>query len=154
MLKVQAGIDIEHVPYDSVPAGLAAVMGGHIASVFAAVPGAQPYIQEGRVVGLAVTGPKRVDTLPDVPTMKESGLPDFEAVSWYALYGPAGLPAETRTLLENAFKKLLAENESRTFLEANGMIPDYLAGKELEDYVVTEIGKWGEVAAAAHIERE
>src|SRR4051812_16562090 len=93
LLKSTAGIDVTHIPYKGSPPGVAAVLAGEVAMMFANLTDVGAQIKSGRVKALAVTTLKRAELQPDVPTMVESGVADFEITSWFGLLAPAGTPA-------------------------------------------------------------
>jgi len=94
LFQSEAGIRLTPVHYRGATPALADVMAGHIQLMFISVGSAVPQWKAGKVRMLAIGARKRLDTLPEVPTVAESGLPGFEAVSWFGLYGPAGMPAD------------------------------------------------------------
>src|SRR5260370_13260959 len=87
------GIGILHIPYKGSGPGIAGLLGGEVSMMFANVADIGSQIRSGKVKALAVTVPRRASMLPDVPTMPEAGLPDFEITSWFGLLAPAGTPA-------------------------------------------------------------
>ena len=99
LFKAMTGTDMTHIAYKGVGASVTDLLGGHVAMIFAQVHSVMPYIQSGKLRALGVASVKRVSQLPNVPTIAEAAnLRGFEAVSWYALVGPAGMPAGDRPL--------------------------------------------------------
>src|SRR5690606_14567396 len=92
MLKFQAQIDLRHVPYRGNPLAAIDVISGHVPVFADYVLTGLPHVKDGKLRGLAVTGRTRLAALPDLPTLSESGLPDYEASLWFALFAPAGTP--------------------------------------------------------------
>lgn len=92
LYKIRAGLQAVHVPYKSVPAALTDLIGGRLDFVFADVVTGLPQVRAGRLRALAVTAPTRLPSAPDVPTMLEAGVPDYELVNWFAAFLPAGAP--------------------------------------------------------------
>lgn len=93
LLKTMTGIDIVHVPYKGTGPSLVDLLGGQIDMVFSNLPPVVPYVQDGRMRGIAVTTAKRVGPLPNVPTMIESGVPGYDVASWFGVMMPAKTPA-------------------------------------------------------------
>ena len=93
-IKYEAKVDFTIVPYKGTAPALTDVMGGHISAMVDALPSTMPHVKSGKLKPLAVTSAKRVASLPDVPTVAESGLDGFEMVSWYGLWGPPNMPPE------------------------------------------------------------
>jgi tripartite-type tricarboxylate transporter receptor subunit TctC len=155
MLQGEAGIRLTPVHYKGATPALTDVIGGHIQLMFISVGSAVPQWKGGKVRILAVGARKRLAGLPDVPTVAESGVPGFEAVSWFALYGPAGLPSEIVAKINGEVRKLFADAEfQKTF-----MTPQYFESivdspAELKSYLDTEAKKWGKVIHDAKIKVE
>lgn len=93
MLKSMSGIRMIHVPYKGSPQAVAGLLGGEVAVSFSTMPPALPNVQAGKLRALAVTTPERSKAAPEVPTMKEAGLPEFELVLYSGILGPRGVPA-------------------------------------------------------------
>lgn len=109
----QTGTQLTHVPYKGNAPAMTDVIGGQLAMMFDIVSTARNYVQSGRVRALAVTSKTRNPSLPDVPTMREAGLPGYEVIGWYGIYGPAKLPAEQVKQLNAAVNKALADEGLR-----------------------------------------
>ena len=157
MELLQSAADIKLVPvhYKGATPALTDVIAGHIQLMFISVGSAVPQWKAGKVRMLAVGARKRLEGLPEIPTVSESGLPGFEAVSWFALYGPAGLPPAIVTKLNAEVRALFADPEvHQTF-----MAPQYFESivdspAELTGYLDTEAKKWGKVIRDANIKVE
>jgi tripartite-type tricarboxylate transporter receptor subunit TctC len=155
MLQGEAGIRLTPVHYKGATPALTDVIGGHIQLMFISVGSAVPQWKGGKVRILAVGARKRLAGLPDVPTVAESGVPGFEAVSWFALYGPAGLPSEIVAKINGEVRKLFADAE----FQKSFMAPQYFESivdspAELTAYLNTEAKKWGKVIRDAKIKVE
>jgi tripartite-type tricarboxylate transporter receptor subunit TctC len=109
----QSGTQLTHVPYKGNAPAMNDVMGGQISMMFDIVSTARNYAQSGRVRALAVTSRARNPSLPDVPTMREAGLPGYEVIGWYGVYGPAGLGADQVKQLNTAVNRALADEGLR-----------------------------------------
>jgi tripartite-type tricarboxylate transporter receptor subunit TctC len=109
----QTGTQLTHVPYKGNAPAMTDVIGGQLAMMFDIVSTARGYVQSGRVRALAVTSKTRNPSMPDVPTMREAGLPGYEVIGWYGVYGPARLPADQVKQLNAAVNKALADEGLR-----------------------------------------
>jgi tripartite-type tricarboxylate transporter receptor subunit TctC len=109
----QTGTQLTHVPYKGNAPAMTDVIGGQLAMMFDIVSTARGYVQSGRVRALAVTSKTRNPSMPDVPTMREAGLPGYEVIGWYGVYGPAKLPADQVKQLNVAVNKALADEGLR-----------------------------------------
>jgi tripartite-type tricarboxylate transporter receptor subunit TctC len=155
LLQSAADIKLTPVHYKGATPALTDVIAGHIQLMFISVGSAVPQWKAGKVRMLAVGARKRLEGLPDIPTVSEGGLPGFEAVSWFALYGPAGMPADIVTKLNAEVRALFADPEvRRTFLLPQYFEPIVDSPAELTGYLDTEAKKWGKVIRDAHIKVE
>lgn len=98
-IRHEAGVDVQIIPYKGTAPAMIDVLGGHLTGMVDAVPSLLQHIKSGKARALAVTSAKRLPSLPDVPTVSESGLPNFEMVSWYGIWAPANMPADLTTRL-------------------------------------------------------
>ena len=155
LFQSEAGIKLTPVHYKGATPALTDVMAGHIQLMFISVGSAVPQWKAGKVRMLAVGARKRLDGLPEVPTVAESGLPGFEAVSWFGLYGPAGMPADIVTRINTEVRNLFADPEVRkTFLAPQFFEPLVDSPAELAGLLDAEAKKWGKVIRAAKIKVE
>jgi tripartite-type tricarboxylate transporter receptor subunit TctC len=120
LLAAQSGTHLQHVPYKGNAPAMTDVLGGQIAMMFDIVSTARGYISGGRVRALAVTSRERNPSLPDVPTMREAGLPNFEVVGWFGLYAPAKMPPAMVARYAEAAQKALASDELKVLWNENG----------------------------------
>ena len=155
MLKMAAGIDLVHVPYNgNGPAGTA-VLGGQVQALFGSMPAVLPHAQSGKVRPIAVGTTKRSPALPKVPTVAESGYPGFEASLWLGFFAPRGTPAPILNRLHSELVKIATSPEMKQQFERNGADPEHNAKSiELEQLVKTEIAKYSKVIKAANIKME
>jgi tripartite-type tricarboxylate transporter receptor subunit TctC len=154
LFKQAAGIDMVHVPYKGGGPAMTDLLGGRV-TMYPAVPStALPHIQAGKVRALAVTGPSRVPTLPDVPTVAESGYPGFEAMNWYAFVAPAKTPPEILDYWNRELVKVLKDPAVHAALMRDGLEPMPGTREELARYIDRETGKWGKVVRDAKIQAE
>ena len=119
MLKVQTGIDMQHIPYKSAAASVADVVGGRVPVSFQSVPSALAFVKSGKLKVLGVANEKRVAALPDVPTIGET-IPGYGSTPWYGLFAPAGTPKAVTAKLHEASAKALASKDVQEKLIAQG----------------------------------
>jgi tripartite-type tricarboxylate transporter receptor subunit TctC len=145
LLKIEAKIDITHVPFRGTGPALQAVIGGHVPMAFNPPSPLIPHIQSGAIRPVAITTLKRTTVLPEVPTVAESGFPGFEAMTWHALVAPAGTPKEIVAALHAATAATVNDPDVRKALTDLGV--DVVGGTpdELRAYLKSEIPKWAEV---------
>lgn len=153
-LKHIASLDIQHVPYPSVPRILTDMQGGviKIAAVDPITP--LPFMRQGSLVGLAVNGPTRLPATPTVPTMAEEGYPIYMP-SWYGFFGPKSLPKPIVTRINEEVGRVLAQPEMQErFKSANTATTQFLSPDEFSSFIESEVQVWGKVIKAAKIIRE
>jgi tripartite-type tricarboxylate transporter receptor subunit TctC len=144
LFKSMTGTRMTHVAYKGVGPSLADVLGGHVPMIFAQIPSVAPHIQSGKLRALGVASPKRTPALPNVPTIAEAGgLPGFEAVSWYALVGPAGVPPAVVTKIQTDVAKVLQIQEIRDKLTGLGAEPVGSTAGELRTAMRSEYDRYG-----------
>jgi tripartite-type tricarboxylate transporter receptor subunit TctC len=154
MFKAMTGVNFVAVHYKGATPALQDVLAGHIQLMFVSTRSAVPQAKAGGVKMIAVGAPKRMALLPDVPTVAET-VPGFVAVSWFALFGPAGMPPGVVTKINGEVRKIFADpNVQKTFLDAQYF--DSIAGSpaELSQRIRTEEPKWHKLIEEAHIKLE
>jgi len=149
LFKYMAKVDMQHVAYKGAPASMIAVATGESDLSFAGMSGALPLVRGGRLRAIAVTGEKRWPTLPDVPTVSESGVPGYECLAWYALFGPAKLPASIVNLLHREVAAISQSQDMRSRMMAEGLEPLGTTPKALDEFLGREIEKWTRLAKIA-----
>jgi len=154
LLKSMAGIDLTHVPYRGTAAAVTDVMGGQIAVAFATALTAKPLVDAGRLRALAVSGPQRVQALPDVPPVAQAGVPGYEAMQWYGLLAPAGTAAPTIERLHREAIVALRSREMKERLATDGAEPLGTTPAQFAAFIGRERDKWTRVRDAARIERQ
>ncbi len=154
LLKSMAGLDIQHIPYKGSGPGIAGLLGGEVSMMFANVADINSQIRSGKVRALAVTVPKRASMLPDVPTMPEAGLPEFEITSWFGLLAPAGTPAPIIARLNAETAKVLARADVKATLAAQGLEVAASSPDEFAAHIKSEIARFSKIARAAGIRAE
>lgn len=149
LFKSMAGIDIVHVPYKGAGPALVDVMGGHVPIMFDNLPSSTEHIKAGKLRGLAVTTAERAPSMPDLPTVAESGLPGYETYTWNALFAPAGTPPEVIARVNEAAVKALADPEVQAKLQGFGATVVASTPDELAAHVQAELAKWAPVVKAS-----
>jgi tripartite-type tricarboxylate transporter receptor subunit TctC len=151
LLKVRAGIDITHVPYNSGAEALRAVLGGQVHMSLVSLTGLVQLFQEGKLRALATTSPKRFVELPDVPTMIESGFPDFTVPAFFGVVAPAGTPPTIVDKLNTTLNHELSSPEMEKTLANMGAERGSGTAQDFADFIASERRKWDAVAKAAGI---
>lgn len=146
MINGLAGIKMVHVPYKGDAPGVPDVMAGTVSMMFPTLIGGMPHIKSGKLRAIAVTSAKRSPSLPDLPTVAETGLAGFEAVSWGGVMGPAGLPPEIVNRLNAEINRFLKQPDVAEKLKSLGAEIVGTTPAEFATYLKSEIGKWGKVA--------
>ena len=149
MLKMQARIDVVHVPYKGTPLAVTDLLSGQVSFMFANALSVLPQVSAGRLRALAITSAKRSATTPQLPTMIESGLPGFESGTWYALLAPAGTPREVVARLSGEVARLTRNADLRDKLAAQGAEALTMAPEQTAAYIKSEIAKWAKVVRAS-----
>ncbi|GAA5233272.1 tripartite tricarboxylate transporter substrate binding protein [Verticiella sediminum] len=154
MFDLAAGTDTLHVPYRGSAAALNDLIGGQIDLMYGDVLVLMPHLQSGRIKAIAVTGAERHPMLPDVPTIAESGLPDFVSLSWQGLFAPAGTPEPVIAALNERIVAILRKPEVHDFFASQGFIVGGNSPAEFGDLVRVETGKWADIVAKAGVEKQ
>ena len=154
MFDSMAGVDMVHVPYKGLSPALTDLLSGRVQLMFSSVVAILPHIRAEKLRGLAVTGAKRMPSMPDLPTIAESGLPGYEASSWYGVLAPAGTPREIVVKLNAEFVKALAQPEVRTSLVAEGAEPIGGTPEQFAAYIISEKERMGKLIREAKIRLE
>ncbi|MBO9678867.1 MAG: tripartite tricarboxylate transporter substrate binding protein [Acidovorax sp.] len=152
MMKARAQVFITHIPYRGSGPAQADFLGGQVPLMVDSVTAALPHIQSRRAVPLAVTSAQRSSLLPDVPTVRESGLPalrDFEAVGWLGLMAPKGTPPEVVQRLNREVTELLRGEALARFIRERGSEPAPTTGPEFDRFIASEIRQWGVAVKAS-----
>jgi tripartite-type tricarboxylate transporter receptor subunit TctC len=145
LFNSMAGVQLNHVPYKGSGPAMQDLLAGEVGVSFAGVPNIIGQVKAGRLRALAVTTPKRWVELPDVPTMAEAGVPDYEATLWLSISGPAGMPAPLVQRLYAEIAKALQDRDLQSKFREAGVESDAMGGEELIRYMRAEYEKWGKV---------
>jgi tripartite-type tricarboxylate transporter receptor subunit TctC len=154
LFKAMTGVEMTHVPYKGSAPALTDLIGGQVQLMFDNLPSSLPFIKAGKLRALAVTSGARAAALPDLPTLAESGLPGFEASSWFGVLAPAGTPRDIVAKLNGAIAGWLASPEAKEKLLAQGAIAAGGAPEDFARHIGAETSKWAKVvkASGAHID--
>lgn len=153
LFKSQNGLDIVHVPYKGSSEAITDLIGGQVSVMFDNALASFQHIKSGKIRALSIGAGQRLPSLPDVPTFKESGYPDFEAHTWTALAAPAGTPQNVIDRLAEATAQVLEAAEVKESLAAQGAIAASSTPAELEERTRLEITRWSGVIEQAGIPR-
>jgi len=145
LFKAIAKLDVVHVPYKGAGPAAAAVVAGEPPIGSLAVTAPLPFIQQGRLRGLAISSATRSRLLPDVPTFKELGYPEIEEYTWVGFFAPAGTPPEIVQKLNDGLNRILQRPDVRERLEALTFEPIGGSPQQFTDYVRSEVAKWAVV---------
>jgi tripartite-type tricarboxylate transporter receptor subunit TctC len=154
MLAALGGVPLTHVPYKSASAAYPDVFGGRVPMIFDSVLSMTPHLKAGKLRPLAVTTPKRVATLPDLPTMAEAGLPGYSITLWIAMFGPSGMPAGVTARLNKEINRILTTPEVRDQMAAQGSEVAPGSPGDLLAAVQSDLRRMGEIVRAAKIQPE
>ncbi len=148
----QAGIKIQNVPYKGSAPAVLGVVANEVAFTFGDIAAVLPQIQAGKLKALAVTTAKRVPSLPDVPTVAESGVPGFDVSLWSALFAPAGTPPDVVKALEDEVRRIVSLPDVQAKMKTLGVEPAGTPGAEIPKRISDEIETFRNVAKAAGLE--
>lgn len=154
LLGFKSGTQFIHVPYKGSGPAIQDVIGGQVDMMFDTTVVAGPHIQSGKVRALAVTSAKRLESMPNVPTVAESGVPGFEVTSWQAIFVPAGTPKPIIDRLHDEILKIIAQPEIQERLKNLGMQPSTMTTEQVAAFQKAEVEKWAQVIKAANVKLE
>jgi tripartite-type tricarboxylate transporter receptor subunit TctC len=152
LFKTMAGIEIRHIPYRGVGPALNDIMAGQVSALLAGLLTTKPQVEAGTLRGLGVSGRQRIEGLPQIPTIAEAGVANYEALQWYGLLAPAGTPAPLIARLSAETAKAVRTKDMRDRLAADGAEPVGNTPAEFAAHIKDEMRKWAEVARVAKIE--
>jgi tripartite-type tricarboxylate transporter receptor subunit TctC len=154
LLKHMTGIDLQHVPFRGTGPAMTEVLAGRITALFSNMLTAKPLIEAGKLRALAISGPKRVAALPDVPTVAEAGVPGYSALQWYGVLAPAGTPPLVIAKVQAAIAEALRTQDVRDRLAQDGAEPIGGASEDFAALIKSDLEKWARIAKAANIQGE
>jgi tripartite-type tricarboxylate transporter receptor subunit TctC len=151
LLKLDAGIDMQHVPYKGLAPAVTDLLGGQVQLMFAGISTVLQHVKSGKLVALAVASPKRNAQLPDVPTVAESGYPGFDVTSWYGIVVRSGTPQAIIDKVQRDMAEALRQEDVRAKLAAAGLEPVGDTPREFGAVIQSESRKWSEIVRRANI---
>ena len=154
IFKLQTGVSMVHVPYKGSGQAIADVLGGQVELFITTPPSVMQHVQSGKLKALAVTGKTRHPGMPNVPTVAEAGLANFELESWVALYAPAGTPPAVLQKLSLDVKRSMELPETKQRADAAGIEVRYLSPAETSKVLERETAEWAKAIKAANIKMD
>ena len=154
LFNIVTGVRLVHVPYKGVNLAMQDVLAGNVHLVFIGIPAAAPHIKAGKLRALAIVAPQRSTALPDVPTVAEAGLKDFEVTTWYGILAPVGTPQSVVKRLNAELVKVMHAPEMKEKLTATGTEPLTSTPEEFAAYIKREIVKWRDVIRRAGVKAD
>jgi tripartite-type tricarboxylate transporter receptor subunit TctC len=157
LMAYKSGVKFTHIPYKGSGPAIQDVIGGQVDMMFDTTVVAGPHITSGKLRAIAVTSAKRLSSMPNVPTVAESGvtgLSDFEVQSWQAIFVPAGTPAPVIDRLHKEIRTILAKPDMQEKMKGFGMEPADLTPPQIAAFQKAEVDKWAQVIKAANIKPE
>jgi tripartite-type tricarboxylate transporter receptor subunit TctC len=154
LFRFREGIAMQHVPYRGMPQALTDVMGGQIDCVFADPASAQGLVQDGKLRALAVTSATRLETMPELPTIAESGLPGYELTAWVGVFVRTKTPPEIIAKLNSLVTAFVNSAEAKNYLATIGATPFPSTPQELGAFQETDTRRWAEIVETAKIEKK
>jgi len=149
LFEKAANIELSHIPYKGSNPAMMDALAGNVDLLVSSVPSAMAQIKSGKLRPLAVTSAKRSSSMPDVPTVAELGFKDFDVSTWYGVLAPAGTPAQVVTALNTEINKLLASQEVRDAIHAQGAEPEAMTPAKFATLLKTDYAKWKGIVEAS-----
>lgn len=149
LFEKAAGIKLSHIPYKGSNPALMDALSGNVDLLVSSLPSAMAQIKSGKLRPLAVTSAKRSSSLPDVPTVAESGFKDFDVSTWYGVFAPAGTPAAVVNTINAEVNKLLATPEMKSAIQAQGAEAQAMTPAQLATLLKTDYTKWKGIVEAS-----
>jgi tripartite-type tricarboxylate transporter receptor subunit TctC len=154
LFKTRAGVEMPVLVYKGSAPALVDIFGGRVAAMFDTVPGALPHVKSGKVRAIAIGGTSRSALMPEVPTLQESGLKDFDIRSWYGVVATGGTPAPIVERLNTEIAAIVKQPDIRERFTGQSLDPVGGSAAEFGAYIREEMGRWSAVAKAANIKLE
>jgi tripartite-type tricarboxylate transporter receptor subunit TctC len=151
LFKITAGVDLLHVPFRGAGPAVIDVIGGHTKAINATISTLSPHIRGGKLRAIGVSGTKRSEVLPDVPTIEEGGVPGYDAGNWIGIVAPAGTPAAIVNRLHKEISSMLDQPEIQKQIASDGSEIIRMSPTEFGTYMDNEMAKWGRVVKQAGI---
>jgi tripartite-type tricarboxylate transporter receptor subunit TctC len=141
-----AGVTVDHVPYKGTSPALTDTIAGHTQIVFGTVASTLPFVKSGKLKALAVSTPKRLPALPNIPTASESGYPSYQVTNWHGLIGPKGIPKDIQMKLNKAVNQALNEKGIDADLASNGLAAAGDTPEAFQTLLISETARWATLA--------
>jgi tripartite-type tricarboxylate transporter receptor subunit TctC len=154
LFKLQAGVDIVHVPYKGGGPSMLAVIAGEAQLMFSSIVQTVPQIQNGQLRALATGGEARSPIMPDLPTIAEAGVSGYVATNWWGIIAPAGTPQPIVDRLHGAIEEVLTSADTKKYLDNEGAAPVAMSAAEFGTFITAETEKWGPVVKKAGMKAE
>ncbi len=154
LLKLEAKINLVHVPYKDAPSMFRGMLTGEVQAQIQPLQTAAPQVANGNARMVAVMSANRAPSSPDVPTMRDLGFPNFVVETWYAIFAPAGTPAPIVAKLSAELNSILQEPDLRAFLSRQGMNPIGGTPEHLGNYVKADLARWKRVVEETGLKPE
>jgi tripartite-type tricarboxylate transporter receptor subunit TctC len=154
LLQVLGGIKLTHVPYKGTSPAITDLIGGQVPMMFSVIPTALPQIRAAKLRAIAVTGAQRMPQMPEVPTVAESGLPEFESTLAYGILAPRGTPEAVLQEIHAQIARVTATRDFRERIEFEGAVPLQGTSTEFAALIRAQAEKWGKVIRASGIKPE
>jgi len=154
LFRQRTGIDVQHIPYKGGPPAVTDLVGGQVSALITSTANTLPHVRTGRLRALGVTTLKRIEAMPEVPTLDEAGVRGFEAVQWFGVLVPAGTPREVVTRLNAGTAKALVTPDLIARLATEGATPIGGSPEQCAAYLKEDFERWGAVVRAAKLERQ
>jgi tripartite-type tricarboxylate transporter receptor subunit TctC len=151
LFKLEAGVDILHVPFKGGGPAMVDVMGGHTTVLFSSLVQTTPHIKSGKLRPLGVGGTQRSKVFPDLPTIAEAGVPGYSAENWWGIVAPGGTPASLIDKLHKALTEVQDNPEMQKYFDTEGAALVKMSSADFGKFMVRETNKWERVVKEAHI---
>jgi tripartite-type tricarboxylate transporter receptor subunit TctC len=149
LFNVMAGVQMVHIPYRGSGPAMIGLLAGEAPVMFLPAINAGPHVASGRLRALAVTSRERLASMPDVPTLSESGVPGYESSQWYGLLAPAGTPSAVLDLLNARVANIMQSSDMKTRMTSDGLVPIGGSREQFAAHIKSEIAKWAKVISAS-----
>src|SRR5690348_2476630 len=154
LFKLNAGVNLVHVPFRGGGPAMLDVIAGNTKIMFSSLVQTVPYVRNGQLLALGTGGAKRSPVLPDVPTIAEAGVPGYEATNWWGIIAPAGTPKEIVDKVHAALSAAQNSPDTQRRLESEGADMVRMSPQEFGAFMVSEMEKWGKVVAQSGIKAQ
>jgi tripartite-type tricarboxylate transporter receptor subunit TctC len=154
LISAALGVKMTHVPYKGENPAIADTIGGQIPIMFGNLPVALPHVRSGKVLALATTTAKRSPLAPEIPTMSEGGIKDFEMATWYGMLAPAGTPPELVAKIQRDAARVLSDSATRERLTNMGVDLVLNTPDEFKAYLASEIARYTQIIKSAGLKAQ